>query len=108
MLAVRKREGSRALLFDQHKHLKGWINKKTKETILYDPNETLDEWAFSGIHIINSSIFDHLPKTGKFSITPHYIRLAKTNPIIAYPHQDDFWFDIESQTHCLMPVNFSN
>ena len=43
---------------------------------------------------INPEIFKHLKNGGVFSIVPLYIELSKSNKIMAYKHDMDFWFDI--------------
>lgn len=93
-LAVRKRESSRYFLFNKTNELCGWQNIKTSEKILSKTDENLNQFAFSGIHIIDSRIFSFLKNEGAFSIVPSYIELSKNNKIIAYQHDKDFWFDI--------------
>ena len=93
-LAVKKRESSRYFLFNKENKLCGWQNIKTMESIIFKPDKDLNQLAFSGIHIINPEIFKHLKNGGVFSIVPLYIELSKSNKIMAYKHDMDFWFDI--------------
>ena len=60
-LLVSQRETSRYLLFDKEStRLCGWINKQTRQTkpegFVYRP-EQHEAYAFSGIHVISSSLF---------------------------------------------------
>lgn len=93
-LAVRKRTTSRYLLFDEHNTLCGWKNKKTGETKIIHQKESLIQFAFSGIHIIDPKIFSQIDETGRFSIIDLYLRLAKTNTISGYDHTHTLWFDL--------------
>ena len=56
-LTVRKRESSRYLLFNSENILCGWKNTKTGELISSCSINLLNEFAFSGIHIINPKIY---------------------------------------------------
>ncbi len=94
MLAIRDRNSSRSLLFNSKNELKGWANTSDGQSIFHESEASLTRKAFSGIHIIHRDIFKLLPTTGKFSITPHYIKLAKNHRISGFTHNDDFWFDI--------------
>jgi MurNAc alpha-1-phosphate uridylyltransferase len=97
-LAVRNRpESSRQLLFDDSGFLKGRKNKKTNESILLENNTELTELAFSGIHIINKEWFQLQTLSGNFSIIESYLELAKTQKIIAFRHDEDYWFDLGSE-----------
>ncbi|MEA3443866.1 MAG: hypothetical protein U9R19_03985, partial [Bacteroidota bacterium] len=50
--------------------------------------------AFSGIHVINSSIFNLMEEEGRFSIIDVYLRLAKDHKIMAFRHNATNWFDL--------------
>ncbi len=92
-LAVRNRETSRYFLFDKQHRLSGWINKNTgeKKPSNYRQNN-LNEFAFSGIHMVNMSLFQELNEE-KQSITPFYLDNMDNNIIQAYEHNSDYWFD---------------
>lgn len=83
-LAVRNRNTSRKLLFDKDARLQG---RATAESDGF-------QLAFSGYHIISPEIFDHITRTGKFSIMDWYIDICQQEDIFAYPHQEDIWIDI--------------
>jgi len=109
-LAVRQRTSSRYLLFDDEHILFGWENAKTEKFIIprtsarkYTTNEfgeqvlvehPLHEFAFSGYHIIEPEIFNHVSRTGIFSMTDWYLDLCKNHVIKNYIHNDDIWIDI--------------
>lgn len=94
-LAVRNRKTSRYLLFNPKKELAGWTNIKTGEVKMSRPNEKkIMPLAFSGIHVINSTIFNLMKEEGKFSIIDLYLRLAATHNIMAFDHTEGFWFDL--------------
>lgn len=94
-LAVRNRKTSRYLLFTPEKILAGWTNTKTGEVKMSRPNEKkIMPLAFSGIHVINSAIFNLMEEEGRFSIIDLYLRLAAHQKIMAFDHSNDFWFDL--------------
>lgn len=105
-LAVRSRQTSRYLLFDQENHLTGWENQKSGEQILCRKADqsTLDNtqvelakrFAFSGIHVINGQIFNLITEQGKFSLTDLYLRLAGTRNIFGFEEPGDLWLDVGS------------
>jgi NDP-sugar pyrophosphorylase family protein len=52
-------------------------------------------WAFTGIHILDQRIFDHLPSTGYYDIIPIYQQMIQKGiPLWAYISQDHYWRDI--------------
>ena len=93
-LAVRKRKSSRYLIFDEDQRLSGWKNTKTGDEIISRKTETKNLLAFSGIHIINTRIFDLIPATGKFSIIQSYLSLSADNLIVGWENNDSYWFDV--------------
>jgi NDP-sugar pyrophosphorylase family protein len=92
-LAIRQRETSRYLLFDENHHLAGWRNKSTGEEIVVRTKGDFSEFAFSGIHIISPKMLPLLGDIRKHSLTPFYLEIAKENTIAGYEHNDDSWFD---------------
>lgn len=86
-LAVSDRNSSRKLFFNSEMVLKGWMNKNTGETKMAEFNNNFKELAFSGIHCINSSIFDKIKRRGKFSIMEEYLDLMFENNILGFPHE---------------------
>lgn len=96
-LAVTARESSRQFLFDEKMKLSGWRNNKTNEVKLVDPSynqQSLQPFAFSGIHVIHPRIFKLMPTSGTFSITNTYLDLASTESIMGYNHSGDVVLDV--------------
>ncbi|WP_216616393.1 nucleotidyltransferase family protein [Marinifilum caeruleilacunae] len=94
-MVMRNRESSRYLYFNQDKQLTGWKNCKTGETKVARPDmEKSEPLAFSGIHMVNPKLFDLIVEEGKFSIIDLYLRLAKTEKMIAFEDQSELWFDL--------------
>ncbi len=94
-LAVKNRETSRQLLFDENKNLCQWKNVITNE--IKNARTAVGElksYAFSGLHVISPQIFDKITEEGVFSIIDTYLRLAKTEDIIFYNHNYSSWKDM--------------
>jgi len=85
-LAVSDRETSRYFLFDDQHILSGWRNKQTGEERISRNADIFFQKAFSGIHIINPSIFSLIKQEGKFSLVDVYLDLSKDRIISSYDH----------------------
>lgn len=104
-LAVRNRTTSRKLLFNQTNQLVGWINKKTGEQKISRSYSVANEFGFSGIHIIEPTINQYFPPESKFSIIDVYLKVAQSETIIAYPHDEDQWLDVGKPEQLLLAPN---
>lgn len=94
-LAASSRITSRYLLFDYNNTLCGWQNIKTGQVKLPRPAAQYTQLAFSGIHIISLQLLQHLEAfTGKFSIIDVYLKLAETNVVQAFRHDDYLFADV--------------
>ena len=94
-LAVSDRVSSRKLFFDENNELKGWRNLNTSEEIkAIETLESCKELAFSGIHMINPSIFEKISEKGKFSIMKVYMELMKTETILGFDHSGGILIDV--------------
>ncbi len=93
-LATRKRDTSRHLLFDDERRLGGWRNNKTGETRYCRFAKDLHAQAFSGVHMLDSRIFDLLPPAKVFSIIDVYLEAGREHIVKSFPHDADFWFDV--------------
>lgn len=93
-LAVSQRETSRYFLFDEKNILSGWRNVKTGEERIVRANNGLIQKAFSGIHVINSSLLALLHQEGKFSMVDVYLGLAKDHIISCYDHTGANMIDV--------------
>lgn len=79
-LLVKERETSRYLYFSEDNRLKGWMNTKTGEIKSpfadFHPEQE-HKFAFSGIHVLSPSIFEHMMDyPAKFPIMDFYIENA--------------------------------
>ncbi len=93
-LAITNRATSRYLLFDDQQSLCGWMNTKTSEEKIIVPHDTLNRKAFSGVHIINSAIFNEIKFQGKFSMIDLYLDLCKNHLISGFDHSNDLFIDV--------------
>ncbi len=93
-LAVQRRQTNRTLLFDKKTQgLCGWKNHKTGAEKILNHCTDYQEFAFSGIHVISSEIFNLLPG-GKYSIITAYLDIARHKLITYYDHTGDDWKDM--------------
>jgi N-acetyl-alpha-D-muramate 1-phosphate uridylyltransferase len=94
-LAVAKRESSRYFLLNDQHILCGWENTKTGEQKrVRDAHSTLQQFAFSGIHIIEPAIFPLITREGKFSMVDVYLDLCGTSNILGYDHSHERVMDV--------------
>jgi NDP-sugar pyrophosphorylase family protein len=92
-LAVKHRQSSRDFLFDSEMRLCGWHNNISGESkIIREAGDQL-KIAFSTIHLINPAIFGQITERGCFSIIDVYLRLASSQTIIGYEHDQSLWFE---------------
>jgi len=97
-LAVRNRQTSRYLIFDQNNLLCGWKNCYTGQTIIQRKSaDRLNDYAFSGIQILNPEIFSRITEKGKFTIIDLYLRLCSGERIMGYLNMDSVWNDAGKQ-----------
>ncbi len=93
-LAVRDRESSRKLLFDEQFTLCGWQNMKTGEQKISRHTEVQTPLSFSGIHVIHPDLFRLFPEQDVFSIIDVYLAAARHRNIQAYRHDHNLWVDV--------------
>lgn len=93
-LAVTNRISSRKLLFDTQKRLSGWRNTLTNEEVISRKELILNEFAFSGIHIISPRYFNLAKRTDKHSIIDPYLKIAQTHTILGHDHSGDILIDV--------------
>jgi N-acetyl-alpha-D-muramate 1-phosphate uridylyltransferase len=99
-LAITERVSSRYFLFNQDNQLCGWRNTATQEergAVLSYPEEQkklLEQKAFSGIHVINSNIFNLIEQEGKFSLVDVYMSLCTDNIIEGFDHSNSLLIDV--------------
>jgi NDP-sugar pyrophosphorylase family protein len=94
-LAVQERETSRYLLFDEQHQLCGRRAGRDKAPELIRSAESVQAWAFSGVHVISPSIFSMMTEEGAFSIIDSYLRLAaQGEKILAFRADQYYWRDL--------------
>jgi NDP-sugar pyrophosphorylase family protein len=98
-LAVQRREANRRLLFDD-RGLMGWENRGSDRVAqgshcVREPVGELRHYSFTGIHVLESSVFGLSGRTGTFSIITLYLELAAQgyliSPIDVSAHD---WIDV--------------
>lgn len=93
-LAVRRRETSRYLLFDELMQLTEWQNKeKGLRKIIRLTQKPPQPFAFSGIHIVEQSIFDLLPNQQVFSIIDAYLEIGKEHIVRGFLDESSVFID---------------
>ncbi|WP_207492022.1 nucleotidyltransferase family protein [Aridibaculum aurantiacum] len=100
-LATSTRATSRYLLFDEGNNLCGWYNTKTGEELAGSEANLglhnkpgVQAKAFSGVHIIEPSIFKLTNRSGKFSIIDLYMDLMGSNTIKSFDDSDSRFIDV--------------
>ena len=96
-LAISDRNTSRYFLFDQSNHLKGWRNVNTgeeKPANISVQIPGLKQMAFSGIHVIQSSLLPLIEREGKFSMVDIYLDLCNEQRISGYDHTGAILLDV--------------
>ena len=105
-LAVRDRKTSRYLAFDQSMQLCGWKNIKTGDEISTRNIQNCSLLAFSGIQLIEPSIFKLITETGSFPLIPLYLRLAKDHRIMGYHDNSFLWMDLGKPDQIIEAAKF--
>jgi mannose-1-phosphate guanylyltransferase len=99
-LAVKDRETSRYLLFDEHNELCGRRSKPDLKTELVRTADNLQALAFSGIHVISPRMLPMMTEEGVFSIINSYLSLAARGQKILAFHADEYhWRDLGRPEH---------
>lgn len=81
-VAVRRRETTRYLLFNEYMQLTEWQNVATGMRKIVQLTSTPPRpFAFSGIHAMNPEIFELLGDKEVFSIIDTYLEIAKKHPV---------------------------
>lgn len=91
---VSKRKTSRYLLLGPYGRLRGWRNTKTGEEIIPSPHDNLVEKAYSCVALFEYDVFNHMARTGKFSLIDLYLDLTAEQTILGFDHTGDRWVDV--------------
>jgi mannose-1-phosphate guanylyltransferase len=94
-LAVRDRETSRYLLFDEKNQLCGRRAGRDGVPEMVRPSRQTHALAFSGVHIISPRLLALMTESGIFSIITSYLRLAGLGEkILGYKTDEYYWRDL--------------
>jgi len=96
-LVVSQRDTFRYLLFDEDKHLCGWVNEKTGETKPVGIKDIFrfNKLAFSGIQVLSPGVFDLMRDLKpKFPIMDFYLSNAENQIISAFVPTDFHMLDV--------------
>ncbi len=94
LLCVSERQTDRHLLFNAAGTLCGRDNRRSNQTQIVGNQTPCKAYAFSGIHLLQASIFDCFTLSGSFSILEQYLRLADNYPIRPFLHSAEKWYDV--------------
>ncbi len=93
-LAVRSRETSRYLVFDENRQLCGWKNISAGKSIQTRvPEGNTYDYAFSGIQVLSPGIIPLISEGGRFSLVDLYLRLAAAQKIVCFEDKGSVWQD---------------
>jgi NDP-sugar pyrophosphorylase family protein len=94
-LAVRDRETSRYLLFDEQSQLCGRRAGRDRAPEIVRSSRQTRALAFSGIHVISPRLLELLTEDGAFSIITSYLRLAgEGEKVHAFQADEYYWRDL--------------
>jgi NDP-sugar pyrophosphorylase family protein len=101
-VAVQSRDTRRQLLFDEE-GLMGWENRGVDGSVLAadrvrEPIGQFRRWSFTGIHVLEPTVFDLAERTGRFSIVTWYLDLARRGYAIL-PFDASAWEWMDVGTH---------
>ena len=92
-LAVKHRDTSRYLLFDDQDQLCG--RRHGQQTELVRNGRTVEPLAFCGMHVISPRLLPMLTEAGAFSIIDSYLRLSRPGEeILAFRADEYYWRDL--------------
>ncbi len=93
-LATTGRNTSRYFIFDAAGVLCGWRNVVTGDERIVRNSYQLIQKAFSGLHVISSSLFSQIRQRGKFSMVDVYLDLAKAHVVCSFDHSNSKFIDV--------------
>lgn len=90
-LAVRKRQTSRPLVFDENGELRG----RSQGQSASGQTPPMQALAFCGMHVISTRLLSMMTEQGAFSVIETYVRLAaQGEKILAFRADDCYWRDL--------------
>lgn len=93
-LAVKKRNSSKCLLFDNNMQLSGWKSIGENKSIISNINDHYNELAFSGIYVFDYQIFKLLNRKDSYPLIPELLEISKKHRISAYQHDANIVLDL--------------
>jgi NDP-sugar pyrophosphorylase family protein len=96
-LAVKERETSRYLLFDEQGQLCGRLSGHDQQAEFVGASQQMfaQALAFSGVHVISPRMLSMMTEDGAFSIIDSYLRLAAHGEnIVAFRADEYYWRDL--------------
>lgn len=93
-LAVSERNSSRYIYFDDQNNLSAWENVITREKKIVREINSPAKYAFSGIYILDSGVYDFMPEAQKFSIIDVFLSAACKQNIKAFIHNPEDILDV--------------
>ena len=94
-LAVKKREASRFLLFNEQLQLCGRRGARDRAPEFVRPSQRVQELGFSGIQVISPRLLGMIGEEGAFSIVTTYLHLAaRDEKILAFRADEYYWRDL--------------
>lgn len=94
-LVIKDRPTSRYLLFNRDMLLSGWYQPDRRVRIISRKSKgSYLETAFSGIYIINPSLFSSFPDYEVFSLTPWLLEQSTHLGIAGWDQGDSYWYDL--------------
>lgn len=96
VLAIKDRDSSRKLIFNDKGELKAWTskNKNQFKPLNFIPQPNDKERAFSGIQIVNPKLFEETRLEGKFSLIDFYLEQSYSKRILGWEHNTDYLLDV--------------
>ena len=92
---MKDRPTSRHLLQDQLGRLVGWQHAENRVRIISRKNRRgYHEIAFSGIYILDPSVFELFPPEDVFSLTPWIIELSGVHDFRVWDQEGNYWYDL--------------
>jgi NDP-sugar pyrophosphorylase family protein len=94
-LVIKDRPTSRYLLFNKDMFLSGWYQPDRRVRIISRKSKGgYIETAFSGIYIINPSLFKSFPEYDVFSLTPWLVEQSGHVDMAGWDQGDSYWYDL--------------
>jgi NDP-sugar pyrophosphorylase family protein len=92
-LAVKNRDTSRSLLFDDNMQLVGWRDNTNGSIRGLRASEAAFALGFSTVHVIDPALFSQVIERGAFSIIDLYLRLMEKMKILGFRHDSSAWME---------------